>query len=69
MGVGLDIRREGTHLAFTGGTGCLVFVDLVAHLALKAMGLLTPEEDQQLGENFKLVLYVSFPKREEVIGL
>ena len=45
MGVGLDIRKEGTHIAFTGGTGCLVFVDLVSHLVLKALGELTDDED------------------------
>lgn len=70
MGVGLDIQRTGTHIAFTGGTGCLVFVDLVAHLALKCMHLLSEKEDAQLdSQTFKLVLFVSFPKKDEVIGL
>ena len=30
MGLGLDIDREGHNVAFTGGTGILVFLDLVA---------------------------------------
>eukprot|EP00347_Sterkiella_histriomuscorum_P019560 403341168 len=70
MGIGLDIKRSGTHIAFTGGTGCLVFIDLVAHLIRKSLGMLKTVEDNYLdNENFKFVLYVSFPKREEVIGL
>ncbi|CDW77349.1 cytochrome b5-like heme steroid binding domain containing protein [Stylonychia lemnae] len=70
MGIGLDIQRTGTHIAFTGGTGCLVFVDLVAFLLRKSMKSLKPSEDNQIdGDSFKFVLYVSFPKREEVIGL
>ena len=40
MGKGLDIKREGTHIAFSAGTGCLVFVDLVAYLIRKNLGLL-----------------------------
>lgn len=70
MGIGLDIQSTGTHIAFTGGTGCLVFVDLVAHLIRKSLNLLKPVEDNQLNaDSFKFILYVSFPKREEVIGL
>ena len=70
MGIGLDIKRSGTHIAFTGGTGCLVFADLIAHLIRKSLNLLKLTEDNQLcSESFKFVLYVSFPKREEVIGL
>ena len=45
LGKGLEIKQTGTHLAFTAGTGILVFVDLVAHLLRKNLGLLTPSED------------------------
>jgi hypothetical protein len=45
MGKGLDIKPEGTHIAFSAGTGCLVFIDLVAHLIRKNLGLLDPDED------------------------
>ncbi len=45
MGKGLDIKPEGTHIAFSAGTGCLVFIDLVAHLIRKNLGLLEPDED------------------------
>lgn len=34
MGMGLGIQNEGHHIAFTGGTGILVFLDLVAMLVL-----------------------------------
>ena len=40
LGKGLDIMPKGTHIAFTGGTGVLVFIDLVAHLIRKVLGLL-----------------------------
>ena len=44
MGKGLDIQPTGTHIAFSAGTGCLVFVDLVAHLIRKNLGLLQKDE-------------------------
>ena len=34
MGKGLNVAREGKHLAYSAGTGVLVFIDLVAHLIL-----------------------------------
>jgi NAD(P)H-flavin reductase len=40
-GMGLDIQNKGVHIAFAGGTGVLIFLDLVAHLLRKIMGLLT----------------------------
>lgn len=45
MGKGLDIQKGGVHIAFTAGTGILVFVDLVAHLIRKNLGLLSADED------------------------
>ena len=45
MGKGLEIQRKGTHIAYTAGTGVLVFVDLVAHLIRKNLRLLSKEED------------------------
>ena len=68
MGKGLDILPEGTHIAFSAGTGCLVFVDLVAHLVRKNLGLLDADEDSQLGDKFKFVMFISFPKRDEAIA-
>ena len=68
MGKGLGIYPEGTHIAFTAGTGSLVFMDLVAHLIRKAAGILDEDEQKMLGASFKFVFYVSFPKRDEAIG-
>lgn len=68
MGKGLGIKPEGIHVAFTIGTGCLVFMDLVAHLIRKATGILDEDEKSLLGSTLKFILYVSFPKREEAIG-
>ena len=45
MGKGLLIKSQGVHIAFTAGTGVLVFLDLVAHLARKAFGEVSAEED------------------------
>jgi hypothetical protein len=45
MGKGLEVKPEGTHIAFSAGTGCLVFVDLVAHLIRKNLGLLDNNEE------------------------
>ena len=35
MGLGLELKSRGKHIAFAAGTGILVFLDLVAHLILK----------------------------------
>lgn len=69
MGKGLEIHKSGTHIAFTAGTGILVFIDLVAHLIRKNLGLLSNEEDSQLEKDFKFVLYVSKASREDAIAL
>jgi hypothetical protein len=36
MGLGLQINKNGHNVAFTGGTGILVFLDVVAMLLLTA---------------------------------
>ncbi|TNV80991.1 hypothetical protein FGO68_gene3814 [Halteria grandinella] len=74
MGKGLQVKSTGVHIAFTGGTGCLLFLDLVAHLVRKNLGLLHNNEDSLLNsfcedEPFKLVLYMSFVSRKESCGL
>ena len=35
MGLGLELKPRGRHIAFAAGTGILVFLDLVAHLILR----------------------------------
>lgn len=60
MGKGLDIQKNGTHIAFTAGTGCLIFMDLVVFLIRKNLGILAEGEDKLIDENFKFVFYMSF---------
>ena len=37
MGLGLELKPRGKHIAFAAGTGILVFLDLVAHLILRVI--------------------------------
>lgn len=69
LGKGLGIQPSGVHIAFTAGTGILVFVDLVAHLIRKNLNLLPIEEHQLLQKDFKFVLFVSFPNRKDSVAL
>jgi hypothetical protein len=57
FGVGLGIRPTGVHVAFSAGTGVLVFLDLVTKIILHNTGIksLGPDFD----EDFKFVLYIS----------
>lgn len=41
MGKGLDLKTSGVHIAFTGGTGVLPFLDLVAHLIRLNLGMVS----------------------------
>ena len=70
MGKGLQIAHDGIHIAFTAGTGCLLFLDLVAHLVRKNLKQLSTTEDSQIGfDDFKFILFISFPKKEDAIAL
>jgi hypothetical protein len=62
MGKGLEIKNGegGTYVAYSAGTGVLVFLDLVAFLIRKELGLLKENEESMLGEGFRFILYVSF---------
>jgi hypothetical protein len=63
-GKGLGISAKGTHVAFVGGTGVLVFLDLVALLLRMNLGLLDGDSAEILDQkSFKLVLFLSFSKR------
>ena len=46
MGKGLDIQPDGTHIAYTAGTGILVFVDLVAHLVRRNLEMMQSLEHE-----------------------
>ena len=69
MGKGLGIQKSGTHIAFTAGTGILVFVDLVAFLVRKNLNLLKDHEKEYISEDFKFIFYVSFPNRRDSVAL
>lgn len=69
MGKGLGIHKSGIHIAFTGGTGVLVFTDLVAFLVRKNLQILKENENNLLADDFKFVFYVSFPNRVDSVAL
>lgn len=61
MGKGINLKTYGTQIAFTAGTGVLVFLDLVAYLIRKNLELNTKSANNiQMDQNFKFVLYASF---------
>eukprot|EP00352_Strombidinopsis_acuminata_P009739 CAMPEP_0176357756 /NCGR_PEP_ID=MMETSP0126-20121128/15030_1 /TAXON_ID=141414 ORGANISM="Strombidinopsis acuminatum, Strain SPMC142" /NCGR_SAMPLE_ID=MMETSP0126 /ASSEMBLY_ACC=CAM_ASM_000229 /LENGTH=115 /DNA_ID=CAMNT_0017711559 /DNA_START=1375 /DNA_END=1719 /DNA_ORIENTATION=+ len=66
MGTGLRIRPSGTHIAFSAGTGALVFMDLAAECLLKITG---HSHESYLQDDFKFVYYIYAPSRDQVIGL
>ena len=70
MGKGLGIQKSGTHAAYLAGTGILIFIDLVAYLIRYNLGLLNRDDREQISEsNFRFILYVSFPRKEEAVAI
>jgi len=69
MGAGLCMHKGGVHVAFCGGTGLLVYVDLVVHLARRMLATLSEKENQMVSDDFKFILYASFPSKEKTIAL
>jgi hypothetical protein len=68
LGKGLGLKKEGTHVAFVGGTGVLVFMDLIALILRQNLGLLKEKSFLNMSL-FKFVLYASFPSRKDAIAL
>lgn len=68
MGRGLEIPTSGKCIAVTGGTGILVFIDLVAHLILRIIAekggpnvfIEVPDSNMINLQNFNFELYTSF---------
>jgi NAD(P)H-flavin reductase len=60
MGLGIDIRKDGHNVVFAGGTGILVFLDIV--------GLMITHP-QTFPANFHLTLYFTAPTRADAIGI
>lgn len=71
MGKGLQLDPEGTCVAFVGGTGVLVFLDLVALMIRHSLGLVPTGQASLIdeGSKFKFVLFASFHSREEAVGI
>lgn len=63
--------KHGIHVAFTGGTGVLTFLDLVALILRANLGLLNTEDIPIFGtkSTFKFILYVSFASRKDSLAL
>lgn len=71
MGKGLAPEKEGIHLAFCAGTGALCFVDIMAHIAMAELGVLTKEDYEAgsiLPERFEMHMYASFPSKVEGVA-
>lgn len=67
FGKGLSLKHTGVHVAFTAGTGVLVFLDLVARLILHNTGVkpLGPDYD----DDFKFIFYISHQNLNETMGM
>ena len=68
MGMGLDVQASGHHVAFCGGTGVLVFLDIVARMALQTCKVL-PESEKPFADDFSFMLYYAAPSMTEAIGV
>ena len=70
MGMGLSLDTNGHNIAFAGGTGVLVFLDLVAMILLQNCGGNIPDKSKpNFGPKFIFTLYYTAPSEEEAIGL
>jgi hypothetical protein len=65
MGKGLQIQLGGIHVAFVGGLGSLVFLDLVARIILSNLGLIPLRFDN----DFEFHFYASFRSEESSKGV
>ena len=64
------------HVVFVGGTGILVFLDLIAYMLRKAIAEDHPDRPMFKGErfddlapDFELIMYATFPRRADAIAL
>lgn len=68
MGIGCNLGTEGIYVAFAGGTGALVYLDIVARLILQNSGNLPPTA-QPFSDSFSFHFFVTFASRKEAIGI
>lgn len=67
-GQGLRIDKTGgAHVVFAAGTGVLCFLDIVAHLMLKNLGIISGP--QVVGDDFNLHFYVAYRSRGDSMGV
>ncbi|CDW77376.1 UNKNOWN [Stylonychia lemnae] len=70
LGKGLELQYQGMHLVYTDQIGFIGFLDLIAHLIRKNLGLLDKEESKQLSfVEFKIHLVVCVAKKKSLPGL
>ena len=67
-GLGLCPESKGDFVAFAGGTGVFVFVDLVTRILLENLNVIT-DKDQQVKKDLVFHLYASFQSRKDSIAL
>lgn len=65
MGLGLEMLHNGPNFVFAGGTGILVYLDLVAKIVIS----LCDGKASEFGDQFKLVLFYTAPSEKEAIGI
>ena len=63
--MGIDVNTNGLNVIFAGGTGILVFLDVVALLVLQHCAV----TGTNFGPEFKLTIYFAAPSRDEAIGI
>ena len=68
MGKGLDVQKDGVHIAFAAGTGILAFADLIGYLIVS---LTMPQlcTEASLGDSFKFILHYSYYDSKEAVCL
>lgn len=70
MGKGLLVEEDALNIAFVGGTGSLVFIDLVALILRRNLDLLPPQHvDILSSKKFKFILFASFQSRYDAVGI
>lgn len=65
IGMGIDVNTDGHNIIFAGGTGILVFLDIVAMMVVQNCA----GTSNFFGPNFKLTLYFAAGSRDEAIGI
>lgn len=68
MGKGINAKPSGVHIAFSGGTGVLCYLDLVAYLIRENLGQNSAAKGVKIDKDFKFILYVSYASLKDSIA-